>query len=74
LKEAEIAAVNRCATHNRQTAVAELLWLDGFKGAIGVFFRPYGAGSDSKESHGLRRGLYSCAASRLGFGFVGLEI
>jgi hypothetical protein len=33
----------------------------------GVFFRPFGAGYITLNlSHGLRRGLHSCAASRLG--------
>jgi hypothetical protein len=32
------------------------------------FFRPYGAWViDGKSTHGLRRGLHSCAALRLGF-------
>jgi len=35
------------------------------RGGLECFFRPAGAGSFIFPTHGLRRGLYSCAATRL---------
>ena len=57
-----------------QTSSRFLIWIrpvvffSSFVMRYGLcFFRPFGAGSLlSRATHGLRRGLHSCAASRLG--------